>query len=126
MKLSDLKILICDDSKLARRQTKAICAELGCTQIFEADDGVSSIKNFEENKPDIVLLDIIMPHKDGIEVLREIKAIDPSAHIIMVSSVGTQENLKTAIKEGAYDFLLKPIEQEKLKAVLDSILEGGR
>ena len=125
MNISELKILVCDDSILARKKLKDYIISLGCTEVFEAADGEEAIAQYEVNKPDIIFMDIVMPKKDGIEALKGILEINPSAKVIMASSVGTQSYLKDAIKAGATDFLQKPLDPEQVKKLISTYCEGG-
>ncbi len=120
MKNEELKVLICDDSLLARKSLRDALKNAGCQQVIEVYDGQSAVDTYKKEKPDIVFLDIVMPIKDGITAAREICEEDKDAHIIMVSSVGTQVHLREAIKAGAKDFLQKPPTPEQVKNVLSS------
>lgn len=122
MDLSNLKILICDDSDLFRVQIKKCVLGFGCKQIIEAYDGENAIEMYKNNAPDVVFMDIVMPNKDGLQALEEILEIDKSAKVIMISSVGTQNYIKTAIEKGAINFLQKPIEPTKIEKVIKGIL----
>ena len=123
MKLDEAKILIGDDSILARKQLKDIIAQYGGTFV-EAANGQEAIDKFKSDKPDIVFLDIVMPVKDGIAAVKEIRESDPKAVIIIVSSVGTQAQLKNAIEAGAKDFIQKPLNVEQIERVLKNYFEG--
>lgn len=125
MTLETIKILICDDSILARKKLKDFLVSIGCTQILDAADGQMAIDIYKEEQPDIVFLDIVMPVKNGITAVKEIIAFDPDAYIIMTSSVGTQENLKEALKAGAKDFIQKPLDNNQIKHVLETKVKGG-
>ncbi len=125
MTLETIKILICDDSILARKKLKDFLLSIGCRQILQASDGQEAINIYKTEKPDIVFLDIVMPVKDGITAVKEIMDFDSSAHIIMTSSVGTQENLKEALKAGAKDFIQKPLDDTQIKHVLEAKIKGG-
>lgn len=125
MTLESIKILICDDSILARKKLKDFLVSIGCTQILDAADGQMAIDIYKEKRPDIVFLDIVMPVKNGISAVKEIIAFDPEAYIIMTSSVGTQENLKEALKAGAKDFIQKPLDNNQIKHVLETKVKGG-
>lgn len=109
MSIDEGKVLICDDSILARKQIKDCIAIAGSPTIFEAADGEHAIELYKEHKPDLVFLDIVMPKKDGNIVINEIMEFDKDAIIIIVSSVGTQSQLKCALESGATDFIQKPI-----------------
>ncbi len=114
MNINDCKILICDDSILARKQIKDVVATIGEPAIFEASDGQSAIDIYKNEKPNLVFLDIVMPKKDGNIAIEEIMAFDPNAIIIIVSSVGTQSQLKCALEAGATDFIQKPFSKEQI------------
>ena len=124
MKLDEAKILIGDDSILARKQLKDNIAQYGGTTFVEAVNGQEAIDKFKSDKPDIVFLDIVMPVKDGIAAVKEIRESDPKAVIIIVSSVGTQAQLKNAIEAGAKDFIQKPLNVEQIERVLKNYFEG--
>lgn len=123
MNLDNVKILICDDSILARKQIKDIITALGSPTFIEATDGQSAIDKYKSEKPDMVFLDIVMPQKDGNIAIKEIMAFDPSATIIIASSVGTQSQLKNALEAGAKDFIQKPIDKNQISAILNKHFE---
>lgn len=121
MTKENAKILVCDDSILARKSLTNLLNALGITNIIEAANGQAAVDLCIAEKPDVVLLDIIMPVKDGITATKEIMASCPQTRVIICSSVGTQTHLKEAIKAGAKDFLQKPVEGATLKQVIDHI-----
>lgn len=123
MQLKDAKILIGDDSILARKQLKDVLTSLGATRFVEAVNGNEAVEKFIAEKPDLIFLDIIMPIKDGISAVKEIIAEDAAAQIIIVSSVGTQHQLKAAIEAGAKDFVQKPINADQIATIVSSRFE---
>lgn len=123
MQLNELTILICDDSILVRKKFKDIIVALGCNNIIEAIDGQQAIDIYKEQKPNLVFLDIVMPVKTGIQALSEIIAHDSNAKVVIVSSIGTNNKLKEAIKLGAYDFFQKPIDEGHFKKVIMNYIE---
>ena len=123
MKISELKILICDDSILVRKKLTDILKKLGITAVNEAVDGVEAVELYKEYNPDLVFMDIVMPIKTGLEALVEIKEYDNNAKVVMASTIGTQSNLVTAIKAGAYEFLQKPVNDEDVLKVLNSLIK---
>lgn len=123
MQLKDAKILIGDDSILARKQLKDVLTSLGATRFVEAVNGNEAVEKFIAEKPDLIFLDIIMPIKDGISAVREIIAEDAAAQIVIVSSVGTQHQLKAAIEAGAKDFVQKPINADQIASIVSSRFE---
>ena len=124
MKLEDAKILIGDDSILARKQLKDILSSLGGRNFLDASNGQEVIDIYKEKSPEVVFLDIVMPVKDGNPAIAEIMEYDPQADIIIVSSVGTQSQLKQAIQLGAKDFLQKPLNRRQIESILNNRFEG--
>lgn len=122
MSIDNGKILICDDSILARKQIKDVVAIVGNPTILEASDGESAIQLYKEHQPDLVFLDIVMPKKDGNMAIDEIIAFDKDATIIIVSSVGTQAQLKSALEAGATDFIQKPINKIQIIDAINKYL----
>lgn len=122
MSIDSGKVLICDDSILARKQIKDIVSIVGNPTILEAGDGEGAIEMYKAHKPDLVFLDIVMPKKDGNMAIEEIMAYDKDAVIIIVSSVGTHSQLKSALEAGATDFIQKPINKVHIIDALNKYL----
>lgn len=122
--MEDIKILICDDSILARKQLKDIIRGCGYDNFLEAANGEQAISLYKESKPQLVFLDIVMPEKDGVQAVREIREFDPEAYIIIVSSVGTKSQIKAAITEGAHDFIQKPYSSSNIERIVKKRFEG--
>ncbi len=123
--MENVKILICDDSIIARKQLKDIIVEHGYQDFLEASNGQEAIDLYKEHKPELVFVDIVMPVKDGVQAIHEIREFDPEANIIVVSSVGTQTQLRNAIMEGARDFVQKPYTNSGIADILKARF-GGR
>ena len=124
MKLDNVKILIGDDSILARKQLKDIISTYGNPIFLEASNGQDTIDIYKKEAPALVFLDIVMPVKDGNAAIREIVSYDNKADIVVVSSVGTQSQLKAANEAGAHDFIQKPLSAEQIHHVLTTRFEG--
>lgn len=124
MELNEATILIGDDSILARKQLKDVIESAGSPTIVEANNGEVTVEKYKEAKPDLVFIDLVMPVKDGISAIKEITAFDPNAKIIVVSSIGTQQQLKEAIMAGAQDFLQKPFYEPQIIEILRHTFEG--
>ena len=122
MDMKETKFLICDDSILARKNLSSLLRGLGYENIIEVSNGQDAINVYMHEHPTVALLDIVMPVKDGITATKEIIEYDPKAKIIIVSSVGTQTNLREAIKAGAKDFIQKPVDASLLEQVLAHVL----
>ncbi|QXE03201.1 response regulator [Terribacillus sp. DMT04] len=116
------KILIVDDAKFMRKTLSALLTEAQHEIAGEAADGNEAIAKFQETKPDIVFMDITMPHKDGLTALKEIVSMDPSAKIIMCSAMGQQRIVMQAIELGAKDFITKPFEDARVLETVERIL----
>ncbi|MGM0379668.1 MAG: response regulator transcription factor [Bacillota bacterium] len=117
-----MNVLICDDSMTIRKKlSKSIKSIDDNIKIFEASDGQQGIDMFKEKQVDLVFLDIIMPEKNGIEVIKEIKNYDSKAEIVVLSSVGTEKNLKAALKNGAKDFIQKPWTEKNIETILKGV-----
>ena len=121
MLLENAKILVGDDSILARKQLKDVLTSFGAKNFIDAANGQEAIDQY---KPDLVFLDIVMPVKDGIAAVQEICEFDASADIVIVSSVGTQHQLKQAIEAGAKDFVQKPLNAEQVENIIKIRFEG--
>ncbi len=118
-KVIDLKkILICDDAAFMRFQIKSMIMKHGYEVVGEAEDGIEAVKKYTELKPDIVTMDITMPNMTGIEALKQILKIDPSAKVIMLSAMGQEPMVKEAILSGAKNFIVKPFTESDLLKVI--------
>lgn len=116
------KILVIDDEKSIRDTLKEIL-EYEEHQVDLAADGDEGLTLFNENKYDIVLLDIKMPQKDGIEVLEEIFKINYEIPVIMISGHGNIDTAVETIKKGAYDFIEKPLDLNRLLVTIRNAMD---
>ncbi|WP_080146619.1 response regulator [Marinilactibacillus piezotolerans] len=113
------RVLIVDDAAFMRIKLKDILEKNGYEVAAEAQNGIEAVEKFKETQPDLVTMDITMPEKDGVEALKEIKAIDPSAVVLMCSAMGQQSMVMDAIRAGAIDFIVKPFDTERVIKALD-------
>ncbi|WP_421384605.1 response regulator [Bacillus salacetis] len=116
------KILIVDDAAFMRMMIKDILTKNGFEVVGEAADGNQAVEKFKELNPDLVTMDITMPEKDGIAALKEIKAIDGNAKIIMCSAMGQQAMVIDAIQAGAKDFIVKPFQADRVIEAIQKAL----
>jgi two-component system, chemotaxis family, chemotaxis protein CheY len=107
-------ILIVDDSYMMRSILVDLLTKNAFRLVGEAIDGFDAVEKYAKTNPDVVLMDITMPKKDGIEALREIKKIDKNAKVIMYSSVVQQSIVLECIKLGAVDFIAKPFHADRI------------
>ena len=125
-----VKILVTDDSEFMRNLIKKTLIQAGYKDIIQASDSEEAIKKYESEKPDLVLLDMVMTKETGgLEALEAIKKINKNAKIIMVT-VMDQEELNSKAKQlGALDYVAKPINEQQLidavKSVLGWYFENG-
>ena len=115
-------ILICDDAAFMRMMIKDILTKNGYGIAGEAENGAIAVEKYLETKPDLVMMDITMPEKDGIQALKEIRAKDPSASVIMCSAMGQQAMVIEAIQSGAKDFIVKPFQAERVLEAVKKVV----
>src|SRR2546423_14811103 len=117
-----VRYLVVDDSVFARKTLAKIIEAFGGKVVGEAGDGCTAITEYDRVQPDIVLMDITMPQMEGIEAAERIVRQHAEARIVMVSSVGYQENILAALQKGAKHFVQKPVKPEVLYEILRYVL----
>ncbi len=115
-------ILIIDDEVLTLNNLKRALTKEGY-EVLVADSGETGIEIFRKNRPNIVLADLMLPGIDGIEVLKQIKGMDATTSVIMITAYEIIEKAIEAMKLGAYDYLMKPFKITELKASIARALE---
>jgi two-component system chemotaxis response regulator CheY len=116
------KILIVDDAAFMRMMVKENLKKAGFADFYEAGDGDDAVRKYAESLPDLVLLDITMPVKDGLTALQEIRTLDPNAKVVMCSAMGQENMVIEAVKLGALDFIVKPFKPERLLQTVKNVL----
>ena len=116
------KILVVDDAQFTRNMLKKIInkTEIG-EVIAEAKNGVEAVSLYQEFKPDLVTMDLVMPEQGGIETTEKILSIDPGAIIVIVSALGQEALVLEAAKKGAKDFIQKPFKADQIEDVLERV-----
>jgi len=117
-----VRYLVVDDSVFARKNLTKMIEAFGGQVAGEAGDGCTAITEYDRVKPDIVLMDITMPQMEGIEAADRIVRQHPDARVVMVSSVGYQENIVAALQKGARHFVQKPVKPEVLYEVIKYVM----
>jgi two-component system, chemotaxis family, chemotaxis protein CheY len=117
-----VRYLVVDDSVFARKNLGQMIESFGGQVAGEAGDGMTALTEYERTNPDIVLMDITMPQMEGIEAAEKIVRQHAEARIVMVSSVGYQENIVAALQRGARHFVQKPVKPEVLYEVIKYVL----
>ena len=118
----DKKIMLVDDAAFMRMMIKDALTKNGYTNIIEAADGEIACNTYATEKPDLVIMDITMPNKTVIEALRDIKASDPGAKVVMCSAMGQESMVVEAIKLGALDFIVKPFKPDRILQTVQKVL----
>jgi len=121
MKPNAASILVVDDEEGIRRTLKGILGDEGY-RVLLAEDGERALRVLEEDMPDLVLLDIWMPGRDGIAILEEIKTRWPMLPVVMISGHGSIELAVRASKLGAHDFIEKPLSLDKVVLTIQNSL----
>lgn len=117
------KVLIVDDSALARRNLREILEPAGF-EIVEADDGLVALERYFLDKPDVVMLDLVMKGMYGLDVLKQLRELDPAARVIVVSADVQSSSHELAEEAGAKGFVNKPFDRHELLSALDATLAG--
>jgi len=104
------RVLLVDDAAFMRMMLNNILVGAGYEVAGEAENGRAAVDLYKTLKPDVVVMDIIMPEMGGIDAVREIVKMHPSAKILMCSSMGQQSLVVEAIQAGAKDFIVKPFQ----------------
>lgn len=111
------KVLIVDDAFFVRMKVKRVLEQHDYV-VIEAENGVEAVEITKREKPQIILLDLIMPVMDGLTALKNIMAIHPSAKVIMITGYADQALFMEALELGAKDLILKPINEEKILEIV--------
>ena len=117
------RVMIVDDAELMRMIIRDILLMHGHEVVAEVSDGDEAIQMYLEVKPDLVLMDLIMPNMDGKEALQKLLAIDPEAKVVMCSSLGQQALITESMKIGAMGFIVKPFETVGMLDVIKKAAE---
>ncbi len=117
------RILIVDDAAFMREMLCDLLTEEGYQIAAEAADGDQAVAAYAEHSPDLVMLDIVMPRKSGLEALREIVAYDSEAKVVMCSALGQESLVMEALDAGAKDFVVKPFKLARALEVVKKVLQ---
>ena len=113
-----MKILMVDDSDITRELMRTFLQDMGHQVVGEAENGNEAVEAFTNLKPDLVLMDLVMPGKTGLEALQEIIAADPSAKVVMVTAVQQDAMSQELLAKGAIAVLRKPFSYPELEEAL--------
>jgi two-component system chemotaxis response regulator CheY len=119
------KVLIVDDSAMTRRNLRQILESAGC-DVVEAENGLDALERYFLDKPDVVMLDLVMRGMYGLEVLQKIRELDPRARVVVVSADVQTSSQDLAGEAGAAAFINKPFDRTDILSALDAVMTGAR
>lgn len=120
-----IRVFLADDHAVVRRGLEALIeTQADMVVVGTAVDGIEAVPLIHELNPDVILLDIQMPRKNGIEVIHEVKAAHPDARILVLTSFGDEDTVFTAIKAGAMGYLLKDSSPQELMQAIRNVYHG--
>lgn len=115
-------VLLCDDSRALRMLAAGQLEEAGFEVAGEAGNGLEAVAQYQAIRPDLVLLDLVMPECDGRQALARILHADPQARVVILSSLGAQSDIEDCLRLGAKSYLQKPIDPDAMERVLRDAL----
>jgi two-component system chemotaxis response regulator CheY len=122
LSLNNISVLIVDDSEHTRALLTMLMRREGVKEVHQAMDGDAAVKMFKELKPALVFLDNMLPKLSGMDALKKIRSIDPTAKIIMISAISTPTVVQEAKEAGASYYLIKPYSPDKVVEVMCRVL----
>jgi two-component system, chemotaxis family, chemotaxis protein CheY len=117
------RLLVVDDALFMRKLIRGVAAEAGWDVVGEAGNGVEAVMLYQQHQPDLVTMDLVMPVMGGLEALRQIRALDPQAKVVVVTALDQKQALMDSIRDGAIDFIVKPFERQRVLNLLAKL--GG-
>ncbi|WP_129126542.1 response regulator [Geomonas oryzae] len=124
MALKDVRILIVDDELFFRQVLRAVLEQIGFTVVGEAATGDEALKQYQVLRPHIVIMDIYMPDKNGIDATKELVAIDPNARVLVASASDFDSDIQAALDAGAKGNLMKPFVPKEIYETIRKVLTG--
>jgi two-component system chemotaxis response regulator CheY len=122
----DISVLIVDDNDMTRETLRVILRHDGYNVIGEALDGDSALEMATRLKPDVILLDVVMPKVSGIEALKSIRMVMPDVFVLMVTASTDQEVVAEAVKSGISGYIIKPFNAKKVLDTVEKMVEKVR
>jgi two-component system chemotaxis response regulator CheY len=117
------RVLIADDASFMRQMIRDIIEPEGFEVVGEASDGVEVVEKYKQLRPDLVMMDIVMPKRSGIDAVKAIKAEDAGARVVMCSALGQDALVREALQAGASDFIVKPFKPDAVLSTLAKVVE---
>lgn len=113
-----MRVLLVEDNALTRYTIKSLLDKLGHEVVGEAEDGPSAVQCFRDLKPEVVFLDLILPGRSGVEILEDLRVIDPAARVVVVTAVEQDEIDRRLADKGVRAILRKPFSFEDFKKLM--------
>src|SRR5678815_4464747 len=115
-------VLIIDDDAEIRESIQMLLVSEGLS-VEVAENGEDGLLNIEENLYDLVLLDLMLPGKSGMDIYKDVRRVDPTLPVVIITAMGGVETAVTAIKEGCYDYVTKPWDNDKLLVIVGNAIK---
>ena len=117
------RIMVADDASFMRQMIREIVEGEGYEVVGEAADGDEAVETYKQVQPELVMMDIVMPRRSGIDSVKAILKLDPKARVVMCSALGQETLVAEAMDAGASDFIVKPFKPESVLATLKKVIE---
>jgi two-component system chemotaxis response regulator CheY len=115
------RLLVVDDAMIMRKMIRDVAVSSGWEVAGEASNGVEAVALYQTLRPDLVTLDLVMPLMGGNEALRQIRAVDPEARVVVVTALDQKQTLMECIRDGAIDFIVKPFDRDRIANLLNKL-----
>ena len=117
-------VLIVDDATFVRNKLKKIVAKLDFVEVVgEATNGEEALTLYIDLKPELVIMDLVMPNRDGIQAIEDIVRYDKKANIVVVSAMGQESSIAEAIEKGAKEYIKKPFKDDEVFTIIERLLK---
>ena len=123
--MSSFSVLLCDDALFMRTMLRGIVNAGGFEVLGEAENGRRAVEQYVALRPDVVLMDMVMPELSGVDAVRQIRQLDPNARIVMCSAMGQQQLVAEALEAGARGFITKPFTASRVIEALTDCMEDA-
>ena len=117
-----IRVMVVDDALFMRTTLRKILTEAGFDVAAEAENGSQAVERYPTVKPDVVVMDMTMPVMDGLTALKEIRALDPDARVVLCSAMGQQRLVMEATQAGVRDYITKPFQAPR---VVDGVIRAA-
>jgi two-component system chemotaxis response regulator CheY len=121
-----MKLLIVDDSMIVRSVIERNTGHVAIKESFQADNGVTALQLYSEHLPELITMDLTMPHLDGLACLREIQAMGRSPSVLVISALNSHQTAMQAVANGACGFLVKPFTPLELVDAIEQLVQHAQ